>query len=494
MSNIVLSNSSQIYSAGSTSGNSIWGTNTYGSLGIQSAVHWYSGYPNYTVTPDCLSNDTPQQIFVYTYNSLSATTCNIYAGFDNTGWFYLNNTLTTIAINSWGNTYSYTTVNLIAGSNIFYFVLTNGYSGDYPTLNPSAFNCLVTKSSGTQIFSTNSTFTGWSVYINGNYYFKTGYSYKGIDLGKILYGQKINNTSGYKSFPGANVNIQNNIQTINTLGFNISANTQITSNKIPYFVEHYNNATLTLPSGINYISVVMIGATGGGGGGGDCSTYKSGNIFVNITGGGGGAPGKPLIVLTNKIPYSMLTNVYNITIGNGGAGGAGGIWLGDNALNVFVGNAGNATTFSCLQNIIVNSSNGGGKGVTVYTGAVYNSNTVGTNTAGTTGSVTSSINTYLINNYNNLVYDQQNPNNGQSVGNATAAFAVSGYASGNAGTLSTNIPNIQTTLGITDTNHDVTVSGGKGGYSLWNGTATGVNGTPGTNGANGYVRVYYFYN
>lgn len=494
MSDIVLLNSSPIYSAGSTSGSGIWGTNTYGSLGTKPEVYWCSGYPNYGATPDCLTNSTPQQIFVYTYNSPSATTCNIYAGFDGTGWFYLNNTLTTIEINSWGNTYSYTTVNLNSGNNVFYFVVTNGYSGAYPSPNPSGFNCLVTKSDGTSIFSTNSTFSGWSVYMNGNYYFKTGYSYNGIDLGKILYGQIKNNTSGYNLFPGANVNSQNTIEQINTLGFNNSTNTAITSNKIPSFVEYYNSATVTLPSGINYISVAMIGATGGGGGGGDTSHYQTNNTWLNVTGGGGGAPGNPLIVLTNKIPYSILTNVYNITIGNGGAGGAGGTFYGDNAANVFVGNAGNSTTFTCSVNITVNSSNGGGKGMTVYGVNNYNSNAVGANTAGTTGSVSSNINNYLINSLNNIVYTQAYPNNGTSVVNATAAF-TNGYPYGNAGSLRTNIANIQNTLGITDTNHVVSVSGGIGGYSVWNGTnVTGINGTPGSNGAKGYVRVYYFYN
>jgi hypothetical protein len=119
---ILLSNPSTIYSAGSTLSNGIWGTNTYGSLGTNGSVHWYSGFQNYGATPYTLAENVAQQLFVYTYNSPSNTTCNVYAGFDGTGWMYLNGQPTTIVINSWGNTYSYTTVNLNAGNNVFYFL------------------------------------------------------------------------------------------------------------------------------------------------------------------------------------------------------------------------------------------------------------------------------------------------------------------------------------------------------------------------------------
>ncbi len=165
---IVLKNSGTIYNAGSTVSHTPWGTNYYGSIGSLASVFWYSGFENYLVTPVALNNTDPQQLFVYVYNSPSSTTCNVYAGFDGTGFMYLNNKRTDIIINTYNQTYSYTTVNLNSGINTFYFFLTNGI---YISSNPSGFNCLVTNSNNNTLFSTNSTFNGWSVYMQNEFYF-----------------------------------------------------------------------------------------------------------------------------------------------------------------------------------------------------------------------------------------------------------------------------------------------------------------------------------
>jgi hypothetical protein len=330
---IVLLNSSTIYNAGSTAPNGIWGTNTYGTLGTNAAVCWYSGFQNYGATPDGINNTTAQQLFVYTYTSPSVSTCNIYAGFDGTGWFYLNGVSTPIAINGWNNTYSYTTVNLNAGANIFYFFVTNG---NYGSANPSGFNCLVTSSNNTSLFFTNSTFTGWTVYLENQFYFNTntmtGYEIQNLDIAKTYQASyqviklinsattsaaytlaaSANSTSATadNTISTANNTIataNNTIATANSRSTTANSTSTTATNTANSVITDVNNLPYVSNSGSNtfftwylYFNNFAINSASGTG------TQR---LYSKYTGNFGGY----YILSTNSSSIKTKTNVYDIT-------------------------------------------------------------------------------------------------------------------------------------------------------------------------------------
>ena len=330
---IVLLNSSTIYNAGSTAPNGIWGTNTYGTLGTNAAVCWYSGFQNYGATPDALNNTTAQQLFVYTYTSPSVTTCNIYAGFDGNGWFYLNGISTSIAINSWNNTYSYTTVNLNAGANVFYFFVTNG---NYGGANPSGFNCLVTSSNNTSLFFTNSTFSGWSVYLENQFYFNTntitGYETQNLDISQTYQASyqviklinsattsaaytlaaSANSTSATANSTSTTANststtANNTVGTANyyantanstsTTAINTANSVINDANNLPYVSRSGNNTFFTWYLYFNNLAIQSASGTG------------SQRLYSRYTGNHGGW----YILSTSSSSIKTKTNVYDIT-------------------------------------------------------------------------------------------------------------------------------------------------------------------------------------
>jgi hypothetical protein len=331
---IVLLNSSTIYNAGSTASNGTWGTNTYGALGTSSAICWYSGFANYGATPDAASNNTVQQVFVYTYTAPSAMTCNIYAGFDGHGWFYLNGVETSIAINNWNNTYSYTTVNLNAGTNVFYFLVSNG---KYGGANPSGFNCLVTSSTNATLFFTNSAFTGWSVYLENQFYFNrnsllsitmTNYQYKGIDINNIISGiNSANRSTILTNLPKLNVTPQLNSEFTSASIINIERPANI-----GYQLNGIDISTYCIAKYIDYTSpgsyplgallgttmatrmmAVIIGG-GGGGGAGTSNTYTAAqNVHLHYV---NRATDSHIVVYNNGYNSQYVFRGQNANLGN----------------------------------------------------------------------------------------------------------------------------------------------------------------------------------
>ena len=100
--------------------------------------------------------------------------------------------------------------------------------------------------------------------------------------------------------------------------------------------------------------IVVEGFGGGGGGAGGDANYTKG-------GGGGGAA-----LVTTKVVTVVAGNTYDVTIGAGGAGGAGNTYGG---ISSHDGYDGSPTTFSYLGTVLAQfNGGGGGQGVVAATG------------------------------------------------------------------------------------------------------------------------------
>lgn len=335
----------------------------------------------------------------------------------------------------------------------------------------------------------------------------SGYKYKGIDLSNIVYRYDISNSNqGYNKFPGltelspSNLSIQSLINSNssyihNSYGYLQTLNTYMLTNRSAYFIE-YNAITnsVQIPYGVNYLRVLMIGATGGGGGGGGSS-----NTSIYAASGGGGGSGGKTVLGCFKINTTTVFNTYSITIGTGGIGGnqGGKAAVGSSGLN---GTAGNSTSMtSNVGNIfaIAISGSGGGNGGINGTsgssgantetglGALGNEGTSGVQTFSGTASLVTTVSQSSSAAYNTLI---KQPNN---------------YHRSTGGVMNTTLGGMLTSayINIVPVNYTFNLLSSYGGTGCpQTGNATtnitlnrGV-ASPGQNGSNGYVRVYYFYN
>ena len=94
----------------------------------------------------------------------------------------------------------------------------------------------------------------------------------------ISYSDNVFNDSsqGFQYFPGKSVSVgtteslvnSNSTVADNNYGYNVNSNTHILANRIAYYDQYLTgSATVTIPTGVNYIRAIVIGASGGGGGG-----------------------------------------------------------------------------------------------------------------------------------------------------------------------------------------------------------------------------------
>lgn len=97
------------------------------------------------------------------------------------------------------------------------------------------------------------------------------------------------------------------------------------------------NGTFTVPDGVTQVFVEMLGGGGGGGGGGHTSNTDG---LLYCSGGNAGKSGEPEIAIVPVI----AGNNYPVTVGAGGASGAGGVLPNSNPTGnvVQVGQAGNS--------------------------------------------------------------------------------------------------------------------------------------------------------
>ena len=121
------------------------------------------------------------------------------------------------------------------------------------------------------------------------------------------------------------------------------------------------NGTFTVPDGVTQVFVEMLGGGGGGGGGGHAS--NTGGILY-CSGGDAGKSGEPGIAIVPVI----AGNNYPVTVGAGGASGAGGVLSNSNPAGnlVQVGQAGNSGINggnSIFIDVVANGGAGGAGGI-----------------------------------------------------------------------------------------------------------------------------------
>ncbi|EBG5866725.1 tail fiber protein [Salmonella enterica subsp. enterica] len=121
------------------------------------------------------------------------------------------------------------------------------------------------------------------------------------------------------------------------------------------------NGTFTVPDGVTQVFVEMLGGGGGGGGGGHTSNTDS---LLYCSGGNAGKSGEPEIAIVPVI----AGNNYPVTVGAGGASGAGGVLPNSNPTGnvVQVGQAGNSGINggnSIFIDVVANGGAGGAGGI-----------------------------------------------------------------------------------------------------------------------------------
>ena len=121
------------------------------------------------------------------------------------------------------------------------------------------------------------------------------------------------------------------------------------------------NGTFTVPDGVTQVFVEMLGGGGGGGGGGHAS--NTGGILY-CSGGDAGKSGEPEIAIVPVI----AGNNYPVTVGAGGASGAGGVLSNSNPAGnqVQAGQAGNSGINggnSIFIDVVANGGAGGAGGI-----------------------------------------------------------------------------------------------------------------------------------
>lgn len=121
------------------------------------------------------------------------------------------------------------------------------------------------------------------------------------------------------------------------------------------------NGTFTVPDGVTQVFVEMLGGGGGGGGGGHTSNTDG---LLYCSGGNAGKSGEPEIAIVPVI----AGNNYPVTVGAGGARGAGGVLPNSNPTGnvVQVGQAGNSGINggnSIFIDVVANGGAGGAGGI-----------------------------------------------------------------------------------------------------------------------------------
>ncbi|ECG4947653.1 phage tail protein [Salmonella enterica subsp. enterica serovar Llandoff] len=121
------------------------------------------------------------------------------------------------------------------------------------------------------------------------------------------------------------------------------------------------NGTFTVPNGVTQVFVEMLGGGGGGGGGGHASNTDG---LLYCSGGNAGKGGEPEIAIVPVI----TGNNYPVTVGAGGASGAGGVLPNSNPAGnaVQVGQAGNSGINggnSIFIDVVANGGAGGAGGI-----------------------------------------------------------------------------------------------------------------------------------
>ncbi|WP_119002468.1 phage tail protein [Salmonella enterica] len=121
------------------------------------------------------------------------------------------------------------------------------------------------------------------------------------------------------------------------------------------------NGTFTVPDGVTQVFVEMLGGGGGGGGGGHMSNTDG---LLYCSGGNAGKSGEPEIAIVPVI----AGNNYPVTVGAGGASGAGGVLPNSNPTGnvVQVGQAGNSGINggnSIFIDVVANGGAGGAGGI-----------------------------------------------------------------------------------------------------------------------------------
>jgi hypothetical protein len=219
-----------------------------------------------------------------------------------------------------------------------------------------------------------------------------------------------------------------------------------------------SSGTFTVPTGVEYVTVVAIG--GGGGGGGGQMVWATSSLFGGAGSGGGGGS---RIVIARDIPLGTATSV-SVGIGAGGNGGAGGTvakTTGGTAHRTAAGTNGSdgaATTFGSYLSVL-----GGGGG-----GAAGTTTTIGSGgaVAGVATATVLEVNQYL----------GGTGSNGGTPGTATgtAAAVGAGGVSGTAATRGFDPVSYFTILG------NIGSAGGSATSTTTN--AIAVRGTPATPG------------
>lgn len=335
----------------------------------------------------------------------------------------------------------------------------------------------------------------------------SGYKYKGIDLSNIVYSYDISDSNqGYNKFPGlteltpSNLSIQSLINSNssyihNSYGYLRTLNTCMLTNRSAYFIEYDTSInSVQIPYGVNYLRVLMIGATGGGGGGGGSS-----NTSMYAASGGGGGSGGKTVLGCFKI-NSTVFNTYSITIGTGGIGGNPGskAAVGTIGLN---GTYGGNTLLISGNNVnpfaIAISGSGGGNGGTNGTNGTGGANTqTGLGALGNEG--TSGV-PYINGNASNVTTVSQS----SSAAYNTLIKQPNNYHRSTGGVMNTTLGEMLTSayINIVPVNYTFNslTSRGGGGCSQTGNANTNLTlnrgvASPGQNGSDGYVRVYYFYN
>ncbi|EHM6351197.1 tail fiber protein [Salmonella enterica] len=121
------------------------------------------------------------------------------------------------------------------------------------------------------------------------------------------------------------------------------------------------NGTFTVPDGVTQVFVEMLGGGGGGGGGGHTSNTDG---LLYCSGGNAGKSGEPEIAIVPVI----AGNNYPVTVGAGGASGAGGVLPNSNPTGNVVqveqaGNSGINGGNSIFIDVVANGGAGGAGGI-----------------------------------------------------------------------------------------------------------------------------------
>lgn len=286
----------------------------------------------------------------------------------------------------------------------------------------------------------------------------SGYEYNEIDLNMIVYNDGSDNTQGYNEFPGTITTPgTSELIGINNYLFN---DINLLSSRIAYYNEYFTSGTQTIniPNVVyvNKMTVVVMGASGGGG----ASRVNGANVYtVNQSGGASGGP--PQCVLFN-IDKPNILSPFNIQCGSGGL-----------ASNNTIGGISGITQFNMgTSNLTINAANGGGTGD--LTGGI----------AGTPGNVVFTgsrfTSTYTVTATANRGSTRNSPAPG-------VTLVKGGYIS----TTLNAITNSFFINSLSNSRFDI----GNSNSTTSRGEDMGNNPIQtAQNGANSYIRVYYFYN